>query len=198
MMPTQSATTSISWTWPQGEAKLLQENASQPAFAPGGRRLAFRNHHPSYLGLSILDLDSQEISEVTVHPEDSTPAWSPDPKQIVFASDKHGDRKWRIYVISPGEVRGEGEEWAFGQMPAWSPRWNGQTVAYHGCDERGDKCAVWVMKAGGFSPARLTTDPSDTAPAWSPDGSAGGLYLCPHRQLGAVSDRRWPAARRRG
>ncbi len=26
------------------------------------------------------------------------------------------------------------------------------------------------MKAGGFDPAPLTTDASDTAPAWSPDG----------------------------
>jgi len=27
------------------------------------------------------------------------------------------------------------------------------------------------MQPGGFNPARLTTDPSDTAPAWSPDGT---------------------------
>ncbi|MBN1137195.1 MAG: PD40 domain-containing protein, partial [Anaerolineae bacterium] len=157
----------------QGPAALAQENASQPALAPGGRLLAFRNTHPSYLGLSVLSLDSREISQVTVHLEDSTPVWSLDGKQIVFASNKHGDRKWRIYVISPGEVRGEGEEWIFGQMPAWSPAASGDSaglLAYHGCNERGDECGVWVMKAGGFDPARLTTDPSDTAPAWSPDG----------------------------
>jgi len=62
---------------------------------------------------------------------------------------------------------------AFGQMPAWSPVASADgagPVAYHGCNEHGDECGVWVMKAGGFSPARLTTDPSDTAPAWSPDG----------------------------
>ena len=159
----------------QGVATLVQENASQPAFAPGGRQLAVRNTHPSYLGVSVLNLDTKEINQVTAHPEDSAPAWSFDEKQLVFASDKHGDRKWRIYVISPGEVRGEGVEWIFGQMPAWSPvpAADGTTagsVAYHGCNERGDECGVWVMKAGGFSPARLTTDPSDTAPAWSPDG----------------------------
>jgi len=157
----------------QGVTTLLQENANQPALAPGGRQLAFRSTHPSYLGLSVLNLDSKEVNQVTVHPEDAAPAWSFDKKQLVFGSNKHGDRKWRIYVISPGEVRGEGEEWIFGQMPAWSPVASADgagPVAYHGCNERGDECGVWVMKAGGFDPARLTTDPSDTAPAWSPDG----------------------------
>jgi tetratricopeptide (TPR) repeat protein len=151
----------------QGDARLLWANASQPAFAGGGKRLAFRNMDPLHLGLAILDIRSNSVSELTAYAEDSTPAWSPDTEQIVFASNKHGDRKWRLYVISPAEVRGEGQEWTFGEKPAWSR--DGSRIAYHGCNERGDDCAVWVMQPGGFNPARLTTDPSDTAPAWSPD-----------------------------
>jgi TolB protein len=153
----------------KGDARLLLENASQPEFAPGGERLAFRNLDPVHLGLGILDLRTQEVGELTAHVEDATPAWSPDTSQVVFASRKEGDRKWRIYATSPGEVRGEGEQWAFGQMPAWSA--DSDQIAYHGCDERGDQCGVWIMQPGGFGPARLTTDASDTAPAWSPDGS---------------------------
>ncbi len=153
----------------EGDARLLRANASQPAFGPGGRRLAFRNLDPLHLGLTILDLSSNGISELTTHAEDATPTWSPDTSQILYASNKHGDRKWRLYVISPSAVRGDGEEWIFGQMPAWSS--DGSRIAYHGCDERGDDCSVWVMHPGGFGPARLTTDPNDTAPAWSPDGT---------------------------
>jgi tetratricopeptide (TPR) repeat protein len=153
----------------QGDARLLQANASQPAFGPGGKRLAFRNLDPQHLGISILDLPGNTVSEVTAYVEDSTPTWSSDATQIVFASNKHGDRKWRLYAISPNEVRGEGEEWAFGQTPAWSR--DGSRIAYQGCDERGDNCALWVMQPGGFNRAKLTTDPSDTAPAWSPDGT---------------------------
>ena len=152
-----------------GDAKLLRANASEPSFAPGGRRLAFRNMDPAHLGLAILDLSSNTVGELTAHTEDSNPAWASDTEQIVFASDKHGDRKWRLYVISPREVRGEGAEWTFGEHPAWSR--DGTRIAYHGCDERGDNCAVWVMQPGGFNSARLTTDPSDTAPTWSPDGT---------------------------
>lgn len=156
----------------RGDAQLLRENASQPAFATRGRRLAFHNRDPSHLGLGILELGTNQVRELTAHAEDTAPAWSSDALHIVFASNKHGDRKWRIYDISPGEVRGEGEEWAFGQMPTWSP--DRSRVAYHGCDERGDNCGVRVINAGGFAPGRLTTDPSDTGPSWSPDGAPDG------------------------
>jgi TolB protein len=153
----------------KGDARLLRANASQPAFGPGGKRLAFRNLDPLHLGLAILDLPSNNVSELTTYAEDSTPTWSPDTSQILYASNKEGDRKWRLYVISPSAVRGNGEEWVFGRLPAWSS--DGSRIAYDGCDERGDDCSVWVMQPGGFNPARLTTDPSDTAPAWSPDGT---------------------------
>lgn len=152
-----------------GDDELLRQNGSQPAFHPNGRQLVFRNHDPSRLGLGILEVGKSEVKETTDHAEDATPAWSAPAQQIVFASNKHGDRKWRIYAISPGQVRGEGEEWAFGQMPAWSPE--GSQVVYHGCDERGDNCGVRIINAGGVDPQRLTTDPSDTAPSWSPTGA---------------------------
>ena len=154
----------------QRDAHLLRENASQPAFAPGGQLLAFRNLDPVHLGLGVLDLRSNEVVELTAYAEDSTPAWSGDGKQLVFASDKHGDRMWRIYVASLGEIRAEGGEQGFGRMPAWSPVDN--QVAYHGCDERGNNCGVWLMQPAGFAPIRLTSDATDTAPSWSPDGSS--------------------------
>jgi TolB protein len=152
-----------------GDARLLRERGHQPALAMDGEHLAFRNLDPLHLGVGVLALDTQELSEVTAHLEDSAPSWSPDASQLVFASDKEGDRKWRVYAISVGAVRGEGEQWALGQMPAWSS--SGGEIAYHGCDERGDRCGVWVMQPGGANPTRLTTHATDTAPAWAPDGS---------------------------
>lgn len=153
----------------QGDARLVREHASQPAFSPNGQRLAFRNQDPSYLGLGIITLSNNEFHELTAHEEDTTPFWSSDGNQIVFASNKEGDRKWRIYVIPAGEVRGDGEEWIFGTLPAWSH--DGNQVAYHGCNETGDNCSVWIMRPGGAQPTRLSSDASDTAPAWSADDS---------------------------
>jgi TolB protein len=153
----------------QGDARLLRANGSQPTFSPGGRMLAFRNMDPQHLGLGVLNLASNIVSELTSHVEDASPTWSPDTDQLIFASNKHGDRKWRVYVISPYEVRGEGEEWVIGQKPDWSR--DGGRIAYHGCDERGDNCGIWVIQPGGFNGAVLTSHASDTAAAWSPDGT---------------------------
>ncbi|MGD8473584.1 MAG: DPP IV N-terminal domain-containing protein [Anaerolineae bacterium] len=153
----------------QGDARLLRANAIQPAYSPNGRQLAFQNTDPQHLGLGILNLSSNTLGEVTAHDEDSFPTWSPEADQLVFASDKHGDRRWRVYVISPYEVRGEGEEWVMGEEPDWSS--DGSRIAYHGCDEQGGNCGIWVMQPGGFNGASLTSDASDTAPAWSPDGT---------------------------
>jgi TolB protein len=153
----------------QGDARLLRADASQPAFAPGGKLVAFRDARPEHLGLDVLNLTTGDSTELTSHAEDSTPAWSPDGSQLLFASNKHGDRKWRIYMTSPQAIKSEGEEWSYGQMPAWAP--DGGRIAFKGCDERGGDCAVWTMLPGGFEPARLTSDPSDTSPAWSPDSA---------------------------
>jgi tetratricopeptide (TPR) repeat protein len=147
----------------QGNARLLQTNASQPALSPDGGLLAFHNLDPDQLGIAILDLRSNTMSQVTGHPEDSTPSWSGDGQQIVFASNKHGDRKWRLYAISPGEVGGEGEEWVFGRMPAWSA--DGSRIAYQGCDVHGDNCAIWVIQPGGLSPMAARWPSSQPAPA---------------------------------
>jgi TolB protein len=153
----------------QGAARLLRENASQPAFAPDASQIAFRNLDPEHLGLGVLDLSADRVNETTDHAEDSTPVWSPDKSQIVFSSNKEGDRRWRVYVISPAEVRGEGEEWTYGQMPAWSA--DGDWIAYNACNARGNDCGLWVMRPGGFESAHISTDGSDTSPSWSPDGS---------------------------
>ncbi|NIV33315.1 MAG: hypothetical protein GWN58_28880 [Anaerolineae bacterium] len=153
----------------QGDAKLLRANGSQPTFSPDGRMLAFRNMDAQHLGLGVLTLSDSSFNELTSHVEDASPTWSPEMDQLVFASNKHGDRKWRVYVISPYAVRGEGEEWVLGQKPDWSR--DGGRVAYQGCDDRGDNCGIWVIQPGGFNAARLTSHASDTAAAWSPDGT---------------------------
>ncbi len=152
----------------QKNATLLLENASQPSFAPTGNSLAFRNLDPSHLGLSVLDLKANTVHEVTAHSEDSTPSWSPTLEQLAFSSNKHGDRRWRVYAISPKAVHGEGEEWGYGEMPSWAS--DETRIAYHGCDERANNCGIWVMKAGGFGPNRASSHASDTSPSWSPDG----------------------------
>ncbi len=153
----------------QATPQLLRENARQPAFSPDGSRLAFRNLDANHQELGILNLQTNELHELTHNVEDSTPTWSPSADQIVYASNREADRTWRMYVISPQATHGEGNYWGFGQMPSWAA--DGSEIAYHGCDLYGNNCGLWVMEPGNYNQARLTTDPSDTSPSWKPDST---------------------------
>jgi Tol biopolymer transport system component/outer membrane protein assembly factor BamD (BamD/ComL family) len=160
-----------------GVARLVLAGASQPSYGPLGQELAFYNHDPIRLGIGVVNVDGSDVRNVSAHVEDSSPVWSPEGERIVFASNKHGDRAWRVYAISPEAVHGEGEEWGFGRAPAWSP--DGEQLVYQGCDNQGQNCGLWIMDRGGAARRGLTTTANDTLPVWHPDGT----------QIAFVSDR---------
>jgi TolB protein len=144
--------------------------ASQPTFSPDGQTIVFHSWRQDRLGLQSVSAGGGEMTDIIVGTriEDGVPSWSRDGERITFASNKEGDRQWRIYV---SWLVGEGEpiELRLGEAPDWSP--SGDQIVYRGCDERGDNCGIYIMNDNGANPTRLTTDASDNAPAWSPDGS---------------------------
>lgn len=148
----------------------LVGEASQPAFSPDGQEIIFHSWRQDRLGLQAVDAEGGEIADIIVGTqiEDGVPSWSRDGAKIAFASNKEGDRRWRIYV---SWLVGEGEpiELGLGQSPDWSPE--DDKIVYRGCDEKGGNCGLYIMDENGANPTRLTTDVSDNAPAWSPDGS---------------------------
>ena len=144
--------------------------ASQPAFSPDGQRIVFHSWRGDRLGLQVVSAGGGEMADVIIGTknEDGAPSWSRDGTKIAFASNKEGDRQWRIYV---SWLVGTGDplELRLGQSPDWSP--DGDRIVYWGCDERGGNCGLYIMDENGANPTRLTTDASDNAPAWSPDGN---------------------------
>jgi|GEM_PF-1113865 len=139
--------------------KLLIAQASEPAFSPDGKRLAFYSWRSDALGLRILEVDTGKQTPLTTSSEDAYPTWSPDGARLVFWELPSG-----IAMIN---ADGTGRRAiSRGEFPALSPR--GDRIAAKGCI--GNDCGILLMNTDGSNRVRITTNPNDGQPAWSPDG----------------------------
>ncbi|MBK8048313.1 MAG: PD40 domain-containing protein [Anaerolineales bacterium] len=119
-------------------------------------------------GISGFDPDTGLTLRFTTYAEDSTPSWNPQGSRIVFASNREGDRRWRIYTVW-AENDGATETLGFGESPSWSP--SADQIAYRGCDDSGNNCGIWTMSGNSNNHVPLTRVPEDTHPAWAPNAS---------------------------
>ena len=153
--------------------------------APDGQRVAAAI---SVLGLEKIWVisDPEKDSVPVAHGEggDREPDWSPDGKEVAFASNRTGS--WHVFVATPGDDRArqitsrrDGDD----RRPRWSP--DGQRIAFLSRASSGSTgWDVWVKPISGGEPLRLTRDPLDEQdPRWSPDGkwvaftSRGGRHV---------------------
>jgi TolB protein len=149
-------------------AQELMRDAVQPALRNDGERLVYRNLSSNMGGLTSLDPATGLQLRFTEYAEDSMPSWNPQGSRLVFASNREGDRRWRIYLVW-AEANGGTDTLGFGEAPAWSPV--GDEIAFRGCDQSGNNCGIWTVSSNGGSRAPLTNVAEDTRPAWSPDGT---------------------------
>src|SRR5262249_55115565 len=133
----------------------------------------------------VMDADGKNPSNLTQNEVfDADPAWSPDGKQIAFASSRKG--VIHLFVMGPD---GSGQQelldmdlfgWVY---PAWSP--DGKRIAAGGRTEIGTTQVLLVDLDGG--PVKpITRGPTLSSYAtWSPDGRylAYVHFLVPIRGL---------------
>ena len=149
----------------RGRARLVLPAATDPAWSPDGRRLAYLA--PGAGGAAdvfVADADGSNRGRLTATDlEETSPTWAPDGRRIAV------ERDGAIVVL-----RADGLELrtlALGAEPAWSP--GGQRIAF---SAGGD---LFIVRTKGGRPQRVTASPaSETSPAWAPDG----------RRLAFVSD----------
>jgi Tol biopolymer transport system component len=102
--------------------------------------------------------------------DDVWPAWSPDGRRVVFASNRTGD--FEIYVLTLGSsgvpvrlTSAPGRD----AHPMFSP--DGTRIAFQSPREPGGHTNLYLMRADGTDQRRLTTHAGFAGvPAWSPDG----------------------------
>lgn len=146
---------------------LLQEEAMQPSLRNDGQRVVFRNVRSDMAGLTALDPATGLLLRFTQYAEDSLPSWNPQGNRVVFASNREGDRRWRIYATW-AEANAETVNLGFGDAPAWHPL--NDLIVFRGCNETGNACGLWTMNGSGSDRRPLTAIQADTRPAWSPNG----------------------------
>src|SRR5262249_9316026 len=134
-------------------------------------QIAFRSERDGG-GLYLMGATGESVRRLTDTGYD--PAWSPDGKEIVYATQPGDDpRNWsaesRLYRISLAAPDRRLIPGAEGTQPSWSP--NNLRIAYWSVPPGGGQRVIWTIPAAGGEPVRVTDDSSfNWSPAWSPDG----------------------------
>jgi hypothetical protein len=113
----------------------------------------------------------------------SAPAIFPGGSALVVGSDRDGGRRLFRFEVATGTITPLPHVGVMELQPAISP--DGTQIAFE-VVSADQASRIWVMGANGENPTALTTgpvsEPSDVAPAWSPDGQwivfsrTGALY----------------------
>ncbi len=140
-----------------------------PVFDPRGGRLVFSLPRTVGQQLVSVDLQGQNKRDLTTRSEgiDDWAAFSPDGRQIAFASSRDGD--FEIYLMSAdgGPPRRLTESAGLDVRPAWSP--DGRRLAF--TSMRDGNYEIYVIDADGSRLRRATNHPErDDFAQWHPDG----------------------------
>lgn len=159
---------------PGAQAEIIANHAMQPALSPDRSMLAFYSQQSDKLGVGGYDVATGRRLRFSRFIEDSQPRWSPTGDRIVFASNRQGDRRWRIYITPAVDKENPNDmnytELDFGKDPDWHP--SQELLIFKGCDPTGNNCGLYTMGTDGANRTQFTNVASDSLPRWFPDGSA--------------------------
>jgi Tol biopolymer transport system component/TolB-like protein/Tfp pilus assembly protein PilF len=121
----------------------------------------------------VYSLETGEIENVTNNPAfDADPSFSPDNKQIVFASLRDGNAEIYLMNADGNDVRRLTDHPAWDSHPVFSP--DGTTIAFPS-DRESEDSDVYLMRSDGSGAVKRLTDWKSNEfvgpGCWSPDGT---------------------------
>jgi eukaryotic-like serine/threonine-protein kinase len=173
----------VVWVDRNGEARpagSVAADANLPELSPDKSRLAYYRTTGATRHVWVDHLATQASTQLTTQADpidlqteqsSSSLAWSPDGRQLAFASGPDVSNLFRVFAARPGSVeRLTTSEHA--QTPAsWSP--DGRTLAYVELDPLSGK-DIWLLTLQDGAPAKarafLRTPFNELSPVFSPDG----------------------------
>lgn len=174
------------YLWANGNANKIGDgwNWSQPRWAPDGTRFVWSYRGANFSDIFISDalagnsarLTRSQSSVLQENDWNFRPAWSPDGRQIVYATDTATEYPTIWVMSADGSGRKPlpigGVQFAVDQL-AWSP--DGSQLAFSLFTERSGLSQVATFPMGGSARAGtriVTQNPAGAMdPAWSPDGA---------------------------
>jgi Tol biopolymer transport system component len=149
-----------------------------PRFSPDGTLIAFHESEGEG-GIFVAGATGESVRRVT--DTGFEPSWSPDGKQIAYATEEVIDPASRISVselfvvpLAGGPARRLVEGDAV--QPSWSP--SGRRIVYW--SNTGGQRDIFTVASDGGPRVALTSDPAiDWCPVWAPDGTS--IYFASDR-----------------
>ena len=138
--------------------------------SPDGRFQVFQAEGRNGLDLFLHQTEGGDASQLTFVGRDEAydPAWSPDGRRIVFASNQEGDDDiFVVHIGSPQHPRPRTEKltrdegWESDKHPSYSP--DGSQIVYY--SNRTGREQIWLMNDDGSSPRQLLEIDAD---CWDP------------------------------
>ncbi len=154
---------------------------TQPAFAPDGKRIAFRRSLHGGGGIFVMSATGDAVRQVTTF--GFNPAWSPDGTRIVCSENAvDGSTRTsypsRLFVVDVATGGTTPLDVGDAVQATWSP--DGRRLAYWGV-HHGYQRDVFTVSVSGGDPVAVTDDAFvDVAPVWSPTGDS--LYFLSDRK----------------
>ena len=166
---------------PKASVQVTSPNATSTPLSTlngkGGGVIAFQSDRDRQDEIYVMNADGsdQRLLLSNIGALDSAPAWSPDGKQIAFASRKRG-RDFEICIVSVGDLNQTISSDAIRCLtdndfddlnPTWSP--DGGQIAFS--SSRNNSSEIFVVNVENANESQLTENNfPDKDPTWSPDG----------------------------
>ena len=144
---------------------------TQPAYSPDGNQIAFRSERDGG-GLFLMGATGESVRRLST--SCYNPAWSPDGKEILCATEGISDpflRRTDSHLVRIDIASGREQSVRTGDavQPSWSP--HGLRIAYWGRSHESAQRILWTVAPDGGEPVKAVDDGFlNWNPLWSPDG----------------------------